>query len=401
MQNQQPWADLVRPEKIKEMIGQKKLLKERSFLMEAIERDNLPSMIFWGPPGSGKTSLAHVISKKTKSEFINFSAATSGVGEIRKIVQKAEEMLKINQKTILFIDEIHRFNKKQQDILLPYVEKGTLTLIGATTENPSFEVNAALLSRARVFVLERLDQKAIKEILKQALKKINQVFNKKYQLKDEYLEIIAKLANGDARSGINALEMILKISEKRKKAVNQELIKQVFQKSHLLYDKNGEEHYNIISALHKSIRGGDANAAVYWLNRMIVAGEDPLYIARRLVRLASEDIGLANNSALMLATSTYQACHFIGLPECDAILTHCVIYLAKSKKDITAYTACKKAKKDIQQTGNLEVPLHLRNAPTKLMKDLNYGKDYKYSPDYNWKEDQVYLPDELKGRRYV
>lgn len=395
-----PWADRVRPEKLEEVFGQDELLSEDKFLARIIKSDAIPSMIFWGPPGSGKTTLANVIARQTNSEFVNFSAAISGVGEVRKIIEIAKERLKEEKRqTILFIDEIHRFNKKQQDILLPHVEKGSVVLIGATTENPSFEVNAALLSRTRVFVLQRLSADAIKQILKRTLKIVaaDAKEKKKFKVSEDILTLISAMSNGDARTAINVLQMAIE----SKTVINKKLIKEIFQKSHLMYDKGGEEHYNIISALHKSMRGGNADAALYWLARMIEGGEDPLYIARRLVRFASEDIGLKNNSALMLAVSTYQACHFIGLPECDVHLAHCVAYLAKSPKNVQVYKAIKEARSDVAKHGNLPVPLHIRNAPTKLMKNLGFGKGYKYSPHFDWKEDQEYMPEKLKGRKYL
>ena len=404
-----PWADQFRPQKLEEIIGQEELLNKDKFLRKIIETDQVPSLILWGPPGSGKTSLARVIATTTESEFVNFSAAVSGVGEIRKIISKAKELEKTGRRTILFIDEIHRFNKKQQDILLPYVEDGTVTLIGATTENPSFEVNAALLSRTRVFVLHRLKLTALRKVLLRVLELaaedkslrkslgLKKPGDLKKRIPEKYLNLIAHFANGDARTAINALQLAAESKEK----VDQKVIRSIFQKSHLMYDKGGEEHYNIISALHKSMRGGDADAALYWLARMLEGGEDPLYIARRLVRFAAEDIGLANNSALMLAVSVYQSCHFLGLPECDVHLAQCVIYLAKSKKDVSAYKAIKRAKDDVKKFGNLEVPLHIRNAPTQLMKELDYGKNYKYSPDHNWEENQDYLPEKLKKRKYL
>ena len=293
-------------------------------------------------------------------------------------------------KTVLFIDEIHRWNKAQQDALLPQVENGTLILIGATTENPSFEVISALLSRARVFVLQRLGEEDIEKILKRALQKIQK------KVKADVLKMIARFSNGDARMALNTLEACLS----QKMEVTEELVKKVLQKSHLLYDKSGEEHYNIISALHKSMRGGDADAAVYWLARMIEGGEDPLYIARRLVRFASEDIGLANNTALLLANAVFDACHKLGYPECNVHLAQCVVYLAKSKKSVAAYLAYGKAKEDVEKWGNLPVPLHIRNAPTKLMKDLKYGQGYKYTPLED-SSSQEYLPKELKGKKYL
>jgi putative ATPase len=303
---------------------------------------------------------------------------------------KAKESKKIGRKTILFVDEIHRWNKAQQDALLPYVENGTVTLIGATTENPSFEVISALLSRSRVFVLQRLEQGDIEKILQRAIQKMNK------KVATEIVKMIANFSNGDARMALNTLEACLGQKEK----ITTELVKRILQKSHLLYDKTGEEHYNIISALHKSMRGGDANAALYWLARMIEGGEDPLYIARRLVRFASEDVGLANNTALLLANAVFDACYKLGYPECNVHLAQCVVYLAKSKKDVTAYLAYDKAKKDVEKFGNLPVPLHIRNAPTKLMKDLNYGKGYKYTPLED-SLDQEYLPKELRNRKYL
>ncbi|MBD3245224.1 MAG: AAA family ATPase [Candidatus Moranbacteria bacterium] len=387
----QPWADKFRPKTFKEFFGQEQIVGKGKFLFQAIKNDTLPSLIFWGPPGCGKTTLAHIIAQKTKANFINFSAATSGISKIKTIITKAKTDLTEGKKTILFIDEIHRFNKRQQDILLPYVEKGTFTLIGATTENPSFEINNALLSRTRVIVLKQLNLTALVKILKN-IAKIN-----KLKINPQYLNLIAHLSNADARTAINSLQII----SQSKKKITKKLIKDIFQKSYLLYDKGGEEHYNIISALHKSLRANDTDAALYWLARMIEGGEDPLYIARRLVRFASEDIGLANNSALMLAVSTYQACHFIGYPECDVILAQCVAYLAKSKKDISCYKAIKKARKDAKKFGNLPVPLHIRNAPTDLMKNLGYGKGYKYPPDFDYKQDQQCLPKKLQKRKYL
>lgn len=370
---------------------------EKSFLRKAIENDCVPSLIFWGPPGSGKTTLAFIIARQTDSEFIQLSAVSSGVKELRKIISAAEEKRKTGKKTILFIDEIHRWNKSQQDALLPQVEKGVLTLIGATTENPSFEVNSALLSRARVFVLKKLNNEDIEKIIGAALKNQEKGLGKeKIKIGEKEIKLLARMSNGDARTALNALEACASQSEK----IDSELIKKVFQKSHLFYDKTGEEHYNIISALHKSMRGGNADAAVYWLVRMLEGGEDPLYIARRLVRFASEDVGLANNTALILADTVFDACHKLGMPECGVHLAQCVIYLAKSKKSIAAYQAYQRAQKDVEKFGNLPVPLHIRNAPTKLMKDLKYGEGYKYTPMED-SSDQEYFPEELKGRKYI
>ncbi len=335
--NNAPLAERMRPAGLDGFFGQEELIGAKSFLRQAIGRDEVPSMVLWGPPGSGKTTLAYIIAQQTKSEFVQISATASGLAELREIIAKAEQGRRLGIKTILFIDEIHRWNKKQQDALLPHVEKGIVTLIGATTENPSFEVNSALISRARVFVLKKLDKKDLIQILQKPIKEL------KVKIKPEVVELIAGLANGDARMALNTLEA----ASQQQKEITKKLVKEVLQKSHLLYDKNGEEHYNIISALHKSMRGGDANAAVYWLARMLEGGEDPLYVARRLVRFASEDIGLANNTALVLANAVYDACHKLGMPECSVHLAQLVIYLAKSKKDITAYAAYQKANRDV------------------------------------------------------
>lgn len=397
MTSQAPLAERMRPTQLEEFFGQEELVGAGSFLRKAIEEDRVPSLIFWGPPGCGKTTLAHVIAKLTKSEFVQMSATSSGIDELRKVIERAESGQRLGIKTILFIDEIHRWNKAQQDRLLPYVERGVVTLIGATTENPSFEVNSALLSRARVFVLKQLNEDAILNILKNAL--LNQdrgLGAKKIAVENEVLEFIATQANGDARFALNTIDA----SASQKEQITIELVKQILQKSHLLYDKKGEEHYNIISALHKSMRGGNADASVYWLARMLVGGEDPLYVARRLVRFASEDIGLANNTALVVANAAFEACHRLGMPECGVHLAHAAIYMALSKKSVVAYDAYEKAKKDVEEFGNLPVPMHIRNAPTKLMKDLGYSKGYKYTPKED-SADQEYLPEKLKGKKYV
>lgn len=391
-----PLAEKVRPQRIDQFVGQKKILDKHSFLRQAIKADQVPSMIFWGPPGTGKTTLAAIIANETQSSFVKLSATRSGKADLVKVITAADKFLKEQGKrTILFIDEIHRWNKAQQDTLLPVVENGTLTLIGATTENPSFEVNSALVSRCRIFVLEELTAEDLKMILKRALK-LEKV--KVSQLEKGVLDLIANFANGDARNALNVLEACLNFAKGKK--ISLSAVKDVLQKQHLFYDKNSEEHYNIISALHKSMRGGDADAALYWLCRMLAGGEDPLYIARRLVRFASEDVGLANNTALILANGTFEACHKLGMPECGVNLAHCVVYLAKSAKSIAVYEGYKRAMQDVEQFGNLPVPLHIRNAPTKLMKDLGYGKGYKYTP----KEDsskQEYFPERLRKRRYV
>lgn len=387
----QPLAEQIRPKKLAEFFGQEKLIGGESFFRRAIAEDNIPSMILWGPPGSGKTTLALIIANETKSDFHKLSAVLTGKKDLLAVIAKAEEGKKIGRRTILFVDEIHRWNKAQQDSLLPYVENGTVILIGATTENPSFEVIPALLSRARVFVLERLGDSDITKILERAISQ-----NKIKNVTPEALKLIADFSNGDARVALNALEIAIQGKSK----ITEKLIKEIFQKSRLFYDKNGEEHFNIISALHKSMRGGDANAAVYWMARMLEGGEDPLYIARRLVRFASEDIGLANNTALILANAVYDACHKLGYPECNVHLSQCVVYLSQSKKSVVVYDAYEKAKADVEKYGNLPVPLHIRNAPTKLMKNLGYAKGYKYTPKVD-SSDQEYLPDELKGKKYI
>ncbi|HTX87179.1 MAG TPA: replication-associated recombination protein A [Candidatus Nanoarchaeia archaeon] len=403
-----PLAARLRPKDLGGFVGQEKVIKPGSFLYKAIESDEVPSLIFWGPPGSGKTTLAAIIANLTRADFIEFSAVESGKSELKEVIKRAEENKRLGQKTILFIDEIHRWNKAQQDALLPHVERGTLILIGATTENPSFAVNSALLSRTKVVVLERLTEEELKKIIKRGAEEL------KVKISEDTLSLIAHLSNGDARTGLNILEACSKVithpvSARRGatplnrgdlKKITDELVKEVIAHPNLLYDKTGEEHYNIISALHKSMRGGDADAALYWLARMLVAGEDPMYIIRRLVRFASEDVGLANNSALMLATSVWDACKNLGLPECKVHLAQLVIYLAKSPKSIDAYLAYGEAEKDATELGNLQVPLAIRNAPTKLMKDLDYGKGYKYTPLED-STGQEYFPPELRGRKYL
>ena len=388
----------MRPQTLEKFLGQDEVVGEKSLLRKAIESDDLPSMIFWGPPGSGKTTLARIIANQTKSVFVQMSAVSSGVKDLRRIIEEAEASVRLGKKTILFIDEIHRWNKSQQDGLLPFVERGVVTLIGATTENPSFEVRSALLSRCRVFVLKQLTAEAIAMIVKDALTdKENGLGKSKIKIADEVIAMIAQMSNGDARTSLNVIEYLSSV----KKKITDKEVKEAFQKSHLMYDKDGEEHYNIISALHKSMRGSDANAALYWLARMLEAGEDPLYVARRIVRFASEDIGLANSKALEQAVAAYNACHFMGMPECNVVLAQAVVYMAKCKKSNELYMAYGKAAQDVVELGNLPVPLHIRNAPTKLMKDLGYGKGYKYSPKYDYAEKQDYLPDKLKDRKYL
>ncbi len=399
----QPLADRMRPRSLDELAGQTHLVGAGKPLRYLIESDEVPSMIFWGPPGSGKTTLAKLMAHKTKSVFIELSAVMSGVNDIRQAVREAEANWKYrNQKTILFIDEIHRFNKAQQDSLLPYVENGTITLIGATTENPSFEVISALLSRTRVFVLNKLDADDIESILIEALVD-ERGLGGRAEAAEGVLPALAGMADGDARHALNALELAvksIKIEPGKKPIVTLMMIQEALQRSHLLYDKNGEEHYNIISALHKSMRGSDANAALYWLGRMLEAGEDPLYVARRFVRFASEDIGMADPQALVQAMTAYQASHAIGMPECNVILAQCAVYLSEAPKSNELYSAYHEVAKDIRELPNEPVPLHIRNAPTKLMKNLGYGKGYKYNPDFDGLVDQTYLPERLQDRLY-
>ena len=394
-----PLAERLRPQSLEEFLGQEKVFGEGSFLREAIEADRIPSLIFWGPPGSGKTTLALLIAHEAQAEFRQLSAVGSGVKDMRAVFAEAEESKKLGKNTILFVDEIHRFNKSQQDSLLPHVEQGTVILIGATTENPSFEVNAALLSRARVLVLDKHDEATLVGLMERALKKSEEYFGKQVKADHEALSFIAAVSGGDARMTLNTLEACaLKAVH-----IDTKVVEQVVKRSHLLYDKNGEEHYNIISALHKSLRGNDANASLYYLARMLEAGEDPIYVARRLVRFASEDIGIANSFALPQAVSAFQACQMLGMPECEVHLAQAVVYLALSKKSNALYVAYGEAKEDVRRFPNEPVPLHLRNAPTKLMKELDYGKGYKYTPDFKTAEEakQEYLPDRLRGRKYL
>jgi putative ATPase len=393
-----PLAARMRPKNLDEFLGQEDIVGPGKILRRAIEQDEIPSMILWGPPGSGKTTLAKIIAETTKAYFEQISAVNDGKKELRAVVERAEEASRLGQKTILFIDEIHRWNKSQQDALLPQIENGVLILIGATTENPSFEIVNALLSRCRVFVLNKLSPQQIEKIILKAIKDKERGLGMiQIKIDKTATALLARMSDGDARVALNVLEYASGLSKK----INRQTIKEAFQKSYLKYDKNGEEHYNIISALHKAMRGSDADAALYWLARMLEGGEDPLYIARRLVRFASEDIGLANSRALEQTVAAYQACHFIGMPECNVILAQAVVYLAKCKKSNQLYKAYEAARTDVEKYGNLPVPLHLRNAPTKLMKELGYGKDYKYSPAYNYQEKQTYLPEELKNKKYL
>ncbi|MDI3528685.1 MAG: putative ATPase [Thermoanaerobacter sp.] len=399
-----PLADRMRPKTLDEFVGQEHLLGKGKLLRELIEKDNIASMILWGPPGVGKTTLAMIIANMTNSKFVTFSAVLSGIKEIKEIMAKAELDAMYGTRTVVFIDEIHRFNKAQQDAFLPHVEKGNIILIGATTENPSFEVNSALLSRSKVFVMKPLTEEDLLILLKRALKDEQNGFGMyKIGITDEQLKKIALFANGDARVALNTLEIAVmgaKVIE-GERIVTDDILADAMQKKTLLYDKQGEEHYNLISAFHKSLRNSDWDAAVYWLARMLEAGEDPLYVARRMIRFASEDIGLADPQALEMAVAAYNACHYIGMPECSVNLAQVAIYLALAPKSNAVYVAYNKAKKDAEKTIAESVPMHLRNAPTKLMKELGYGKGYKYAHDFEEKvTDMQCLPDNLKDRKY-
>ena len=399
-----PLASRLRPQKLEDFIGQEHLLGQGKMLRQIIEKDQISSMIFWGPPGVGKTTLASIIAGKTRAEFINFSAVTSGIKEIKEVMNQAENSRKMGVRTVLFVDEIHRFNKAQQDAFLPFVEKGSILLIGATTENPSFEVNAALLSRCRVFVLKALEEKEIVRLLQNALQNPAGFAGQKIEIGKEQLQAIAVFANGDARMALNTLEMAVlngEITIQGSIVVTDEGLSQCINRKSLLYDKNGEEHYNLISALHKSMRNSDPDAAIYWMLRMLEGGENPLYIARRLIRFASEDVGMADSHALPLAIAAYQACHFLGMPECDVHLTHAVTYLAMAPKSNALYEACESCKEDIRNKTAEPVPLQIRNAPTQLMKDLNYGVGYQYAHDTEEKLTKMTcLPESMKNTRY-
>ena len=399
----QPLAARLRPETIEEYVGQEHLLGRGRVLRRMIEQDRISSMIFWGPPGVGKTTLAQIIARMTRSVFINFSAVTSGIKEIRIVMEKAEKNRQIGQRTIVFVDEIHRFNKAQQDAFLPFVEKGSIILIGATTENPSFEVNGALLSRCRVFVLQPLSADDLLKMLKHALQSPKGFGGQKIDISDDLLNLIANFANGDARSALSTLEMVILNGDMQGDTVvvTKEILEQCISKKSLLYDKNGEEHYNLISALHKSMRNSDPDAAVYWLARMLEAGEDPLYVARRVTRFASEDVGMADPKALEIAVAAYQACHFIGMPECTVHLTEAVVYMSLAPKSNAMEVAYNTARVDALNMIAEPVPLVIRNAPTRLMKNLNYGKGYQYAHDTEDKLTNMQcLPDSLLGKSY-
>jgi putative ATPase len=401
-----PLAERMRPRTLEEFEGQNHLLGEGKVLRQAIETDQLPSMILWGPPGSGKTTLAMIIASTTGAQFSAFSAVLAGVKEIKEVIQEAREEWKYQKRrTILFVDEIHRFNKAQQDAFLPHVEKGTIILIGATTENPSFEVISPLLSRSKVFTLNPLIEKEIEVILRRALTDEERGLGK-YQtaIEPEVIKGICQLANGDARAALNTLEMLVLTTSPDDEGVRQikkEALKEVLQRKAYLYDKSGEEHYNLISALHKSLRGSDPDAALYWLGRMLEAGEDPLYIARRMIRFASEDVGMADPHALQVAVAAMDAFHFVGLPEGNLALAQAAVYLATAPKSNALYSAYQKVEKDVRELENMPVPLHIRNAPTSLMRDLGYGKEYKYPHDYpDHFVEEEYLPENLKGKIY-
>ncbi len=404
----EPLAERLRPRTLDEFVGQKHLLGKGKVLYNLIQNDQVSSMIFWGPPGVGKTTLAKIIANTTQSRFITFSAVTSGIKEIRQVMQEAEQTRKMGERTIVFIDEIHRFNKAQQDAFLPFVEKGSIILIGATTENPSFEVNGALLSRCKVFVLQALKKEDLVGLLRRAITDPRGFGDKDVRITDEMLGALAVFSGGDARSALSTLEMLILngdyyTTEDRRQqiTVSQDTFEQCTSKKMLLYDKDGEEHYNLISALHKSMRNSDTDAALYWLARMLEAGEDPLYIARRVTRFAAEDVGLADPRALEIAIAAYQACHFIGMPECSVHLTEAVVYMALAPKSNAMESAYFAARDDAKQHLQEPVPLHIRNAPTKLMQELDYGKGYKYAHDFEEKVTAMKcMPDSLEGKQY-
>lgn len=399
-----PLASRLRPQTLDDYIGQEHLVGKGKVLRQMLEKDMISSMVFWGPPGVGKTTLARIIAHTTRSSFIDFSAVTSGIKEIKEVMKQAENDRMMGLKTIVFVDEIHRFNKAQQDAFLPYVEKGSIILIGATTENPSFEINSALLSRCKVFVLQALTEQDMLKLLHNALSDKRGLGNSTIHIEERLLKAIAVFANGDARTALNTLDMAVlngRIEPDGSITVQEEILEQCTGKKMLLYDRNGEEHYNLISALHKSMRNSDPDAAIYWLARMLEAGEDPLYVARRLIRFASEDIGMADSQALQVAVAAYQACHFNGMPECNVNLTHAVVYLSMAPKSNALYVGYGRAKKDAEKMLTEPVPLQIRNGVTGLMQELHYGEGYQYAHDTKEKlTDMKCLPDSLEGREY-
>ncbi len=396
-----PLAELMRPASLDEVVGLEDLLAPGRFLRNAIETDRIPSLIFWGPPGSGKTTMARIIARSTRSRFVPFSAVTSGIKEVRAIMEEARRMRKARAvRTIVFIDEIHRFNRAQQDAFLPYVEAGDIALIGATTENPSFEVNAALLSRCKVVVIPELQREQVLTILRRALEH-PRVQERSVRLSDQSLDFIAATAGGDARQALTSLELVVETAEPSSEPLELDAVREILQRRSLLYDKSGDEHFNVISALHKSIRNSDVDASIYWLARMLEGGEDPLYVARRLVRASAEDIGLADPESLRLAVAAKDAVHFIGMPEAGVVLAELVIWLAQAPKSNAVYRAYGAATREVREGDNPPVPLHIRNAPTSLMKDLGYGRGYSYAHDHEEKTTAMdCLPESLAGRRF-
>ncbi|MBD5473131.1 MAG: replication-associated recombination protein A [Lachnospiraceae bacterium] len=399
-----PLASRLRPQTLDDYIGQEHLIGKGKVLRQMLDTDRISSMIFWGPPGVGKTTLARIIANMTHSSFIDFSAVTSGIREIKDVMKQAENDRMVGMKTIVFVDEIHRFNKAQQDAFLPYVEKGSIILIGATTENPSFEINSALLSRCKVFVLQALTGLDIQKLLHHALTDKRGLGNTTIYIEERLLNAIAVFANGDARTALNTLDMAVlngEIQPDGSIVVKEEVLEQCIGKKMLLYDRDGEEHYNLISALHKSMRNSDPDAAIYWLARMLEAGEDPLYVARRLIRFASEDVGMADSQALQVAVAAYQACHFNGMPECNVNLAHTVVYLSMAPKSNAVYTGYLKAQADAEKMLAEPVPLQIRNGVTELMQELHYGEGYQYAHDTKEKLTTMEcLPESLKGKEY-